>query len=379
MRADSYKNVTERLNAISEETNMPIGRKIILPSSITGTPRWEMEQFQDAMVMMMVLGRPDLFITMTCNPLWKEIQDELYPGQRASDRCEIVTRVFNIKKNIMIDLLMNGQIFGKAIAFLCVIEFQLRGLPHAHILVTLDNNDKMLTPEDIDEFIWAQLPDKEKYPRLYEKVTKYMTHGPHQTNADGTPIGPCMRRNKDGQWKCRFDYPKAFREETTISTRGYPEYARPDNGRNIEENGLDNRWIVPYNPYLLLYMDCHVNVERVFDIQSIKYMYKYIYKGPDRAAIQCGVPDESGTIIYDETNKFLDTRIVSAPEGCWHIFRYKMQEKSHAIIRLPLHLKGDETVMWNEDLSEEEIMEQLEPKKMLIGKNLQNFSTHYVF
>jgi hypothetical protein len=44
--AESYKNVEERMKKQSEESGLPIGKKIILPSSITGTPRWEAEQFQ---------------------------------------------------------------------------------------------------------------------------------------------------------------------------------------------------------------------------------------------------------------------------------------------------------------------------------------------
>ena len=42
---------------------------------------------------------PDLFITFTCNPYWKEIQDMLTTilGQRAEDRPDIVARVFRLK------------------------------------------------------------------------------------------------------------------------------------------------------------------------------------------------------------------------------------------------------------------------------------------
>jgi hypothetical protein len=44
--AESYKSIEERMKKKSEETGLPLGKKIILPSSITGTPRWEAEQFQ---------------------------------------------------------------------------------------------------------------------------------------------------------------------------------------------------------------------------------------------------------------------------------------------------------------------------------------------
>jgi len=49
---------------------------------------------------------------------------------------------------------------------------------------------------------------------------------------------------------------------------------------------VDNRWVVPYNPWLLLKYDCHINVEVCSNIKNIKYLYKYVYKGPDRIAME---------------------------------------------------------------------------------------------
>ena len=42
---------------------------------------------------------------------------------------------------------------------------------------------------------------------------------------------------------------------------------------------LDNGWVVPYNPILLLKFQCHVNVEIVGSVGAVKYLYKYITKG----------------------------------------------------------------------------------------------------
>ena len=54
-------------------------------------------RYQDAMAVVRKYGKPDLFITITCNPTWKEIKEELLPGQKAEDRPDITSRVFKLK------------------------------------------------------------------------------------------------------------------------------------------------------------------------------------------------------------------------------------------------------------------------------------------
>jgi hypothetical protein len=48
---------------------------------------------------------------------------------------------------------------------------------------------------------------------------------------------------------------------------------------------FDNRWVVPYNPYLTMRYQCHINVEVCNSITVVKYLYKYVYKGHDRALV----------------------------------------------------------------------------------------------
>ncbi|GJT67976.1 DNA helicase PIF1, ATP-dependent [Tanacetum coccineum] len=73
------------------------------------------------------------------------------------------------------------------------VEFQKRGLPHAHILLFLEQQDKMTTPAHIDKYISAEIPDKNEDPELYEIVTDHMMHAP--CGAD-RPSCPCMVKNK---------------------------------------------------------------------------------------------------------------------------------------------------------------------------------------
>ena len=104
------------------------------------------------------LGRPEYFVTMTCNPRWLEIAAELRVGQAPEDRPEVVARVFRQKLNVLLDRLVKGAKLGIVVAHLATIEFQKRGLPHAHILLVMAEGDRLTTAEQIDSVICAELP-----------------------------------------------------------------------------------------------------------------------------------------------------------------------------------------------------------------------------
>ena len=71
-------------------------------------------------------GKPDLFITFTCNPTWIEITRELAKyGQTHDQRPDIVARVFNIKLKRLMDDIKKNHIFGVPVAHIHVIEFQV--------------------------------------------------------------------------------------------------------------------------------------------------------------------------------------------------------------------------------------------------------------
>jgi hypothetical protein len=92
----------------------------------------------DAMALVRKYGKPDIFLTMTCNPNWDEINRELYPGQTPQDRPDLVVRVFRAKLEELKDKLLQKDILGKVKAHVYVVEFQKRGLPHAHFLLIME-------------------------------------------------------------------------------------------------------------------------------------------------------------------------------------------------------------------------------------------------
>ena len=62
---------------------------------------------------------------------------------------------------------------------------------------------------------------------------------------------------------------------------------------------LDNRWVVPYNPYLLTRYNFHIKIEVCSGLKAVKYLYKYIYKGHDKVVVHISV-DEDETTTIDE-------------------------------------------------------------------------------
>ena len=83
---------------------------------------------------------------------------------------------------------------------------------------------------------------------------------------------------------------------------GYPQYRGRDDGKYVLKKGVpfDNRYILPYNPYLSKRYSVHINVEICSTINSCKYLYKYVYKGPDMASVQ--VVDSQGDPLDNSTD-----------------------------------------------------------------------------
>ncbi|KAK6764532.1 hypothetical protein RB195_024742 [Necator americanus] len=236
------------------------------------------QSYQDAMAIVARYGKPTYFLTITCNPQWQGIQENLYNGQVASDRPDLTARVFHGKLQELCSDLFKKHVLGEVEAYVYVIEFQKRGLPHCHMLLIMKEGWKVRTVEEVDIAVSAEIPNEETEPDAHTAVTSFMLHrkcGIENSNS------PCMR---DG--KCSKRFPKALREETSMEVNGYPTYRRR-NCTTVEVSGHEysDEWVVPTNLYLLTKFQCHVNLEICGTISAVKYLYKYIYKGPDRARI----------------------------------------------------------------------------------------------
>ncbi|XP_056841667.1 uncharacterized protein LOC130494865 [Raphanus sativus] len=181
---------------------------------------------------------------------------------------------------------------------------------------------KEVTAAMIDEYISAEFPDRELDPEGFDLVERHMIHG------------PCGRRRGDsGSFVVKGDIK------------------------------LDHRYVVPHNLALLKKYQAHINVEWCCRTSAIKYLFKYITKGVDRATAHLQKKESAGivnqeekkkTSMVNEIDKFLECRYISACEGAWRLFAFPIHHNQPNVVKLPVHLPGEHLMVYDEsaDLSE---------------------------
>ena len=215
------------------------------------------------------------------------------------------------------------------------------GLPHSHILVIISDAHRPRTAVDVDNVISAELPDptrSDQARRLHEIVVSTMVHrecgAAHATAA-------CME-----QGRCSKGFPKPYAAETEWrDDHPYPVYRRrpaTEGGQEVMHGGrlITNQWVVPYCPYLSLRYAAHINVEVCCSVQSVKYLFRYIYKGPDRQMVRADNLIGGDNEIAD----YQDMRSIGASEACWRLFDVPMSQRQPNVVALQVHLPDQQLV-----------------------------------
>ncbi|XP_021985033.1 uncharacterized protein LOC110880914 [Helianthus annuus] len=317
LRSETVQNIQNANNAGKKDMSK-IGTRIFIPSSFTGGSRYMMQNYLDAMSLCKWFGYPDFFITITCNPNWPEVQRFLKDTTiRPEDRPDILCRIFKIKLDSITKDLKEGKLLGRVNSVVYTVEFQKRRLPHAHICVFMHSDNKILSVDQLYPIISAEIPDIAKDPELYKLLADYMIHG-------------------------------------------FLVYRRRDSSLSVVKSrvNVDNRYVVPYSKVLLKRYQAHINVEWCNQVGYIKYLFKYINKGPDRTTlrvVESGNQDEQEPVV-DEIEKYYDCRYISACESAWRIFSYDIHYRYPAVIRLPFHLPGQQNVVYGADDDIDEVL-----------------------
>ncbi|XP_023750894.1 uncharacterized protein LOC111899269 [Lactuca sativa] len=286
---------------------------------------------------------------------------DMHDQRDPQSRADIIARVFKLKVQSFINYLKQDKPFGEIDAYLYTIEFQKRGLPHCHTLIWVNAKYNIKTPEEVDAFITAELPDPLLEPQLHATITTCMIHVPCGLLNERAP---CM---KDG--KCSKHFPKPFLAATVFDTEGYTRYKHGPDAQHTTSCGtiIHNGYVVPYNKKLCSRFEAHINVEYCGWNMMIKYLFKYISKGIDRVryVIQkdVGVNDvgPSNTINeqpdvmcqekqrIDEIKTYLDGRYICPHEAAWRIFDFPIHHRNPAVQILSVHEENSQSILFKED------------------------------
>ncbi|XP_074341884.1 uncharacterized protein LOC141679280 [Apium graveolens] len=327
------------------------------------------QNFQDAIAVFRHIGHPDIFLTMTTNPLWDEVIQmmKLLPHCLPQNSPDVMARVFRLKLDQLIDDIKKKNYFGTCLGVMYVVEFQKHGLPHVHMLIWLDSASKLNLQANVDKFVSAEILNPETDPVGYAVVNAFMVNGPcGQEN----PKSPCMK-----QFKCTRHFPKKFCNSTTFDQSGFPIYRRRQSKITVTKGktNMDNQWVVPYNRDLLVKYQCHMNVEICAHARSLKYLLKYCLKGHDRATVEIrGKKRQSNNgkgldIGEDEIQSFFDGRYICGCEAAYRIFGFNIHYRSLAVQRLSIHLDENKYCTFRSNEALPKVAEREKEKHTQLG------------
>ncbi|GJU93579.1 DNA helicase [Tanacetum coccineum] len=260
-----------------------------------------------------------------------------FPGFTPGNRADIVCRVFEQKVNDFLSFCTMS------------LEFQKVRFAHCHTLLWVDSSNKIKEPTQIDDYISAELPDPVEDPIAYKVITELMMHVPCGV---ANPSAVCTEKGI-----CNKGFQKMYNDKTFFDINGHTHYRRRQTEVHFMkgESRLDNCNVVPYNRMLCLAFHAHINVEYCGWSMLIKYLFKYISKGPDRilGKIDRHVGNPSSSTVekhiqVDEIKNYVDGRFICPFEACWRIFDYPIHRREPAVQILNVHLENMQRVNFRE-------------------------------
>ncbi|GIQ82224.1 DNA helicase [Kipferlia bialata] len=333
-------------NNEEDSVGMPL-TKTVLPSSYNLGPRHLKMLELNCKRLIDEFNLPTLFLTMTLDPDNPDLMRaaEKFHNSDHKERDDLAARVFNDQVKRLDHLINNVEIFGKTLAFTYRVEFQERNLPHIHALIWLEI--PIITPDQVDEVIKAELPDPIDDPLLFELVRTHMMHGSSRRGCTqykcGRDAAELHGRDPHDYFrrhgKCTAGYPKDHAVTTVKNDRTGYTYRRRITGPGGRR---DNSRVIPYSPALLAIFQCPLNVEICTAINVSHYLHKdqnstqgYIFKQPP-------INRTVRVNQSDEITSFDVNRVLGPVEAAWQIYGFPMGKMTPSVDPLPIHPDGQQ-------------------------------------
>jgi hypothetical protein len=353
---EAQKRYFAREDEIRQETventtkDKDYGLRQFIPPSITDSDEYWHHVALKCFAISSQFGPPTFFLTFTMNPYWHEYQ-ALKRGNDVFADSAMVTLIFKQKLASLMKFIKSTNLLGKISAFVWRIEYQKRGLPHAHILFWTDLNTQDV--EAVEAVINVRYPKKSPFLK-----DQNMTEDMHVL-IDRFQIHHHCQRCRTADGKCKYGFPQELVASTTIRNHRY-QFAR------VEGEQL----IIPNNPELLAHFRSHHCLEVIHSNQCISYVLKYCAKNSDSGHIALESVLYEGHAVTKEQKLeyYAANRIASAPEcfavicGCW---RHHMKP---TVIILNIHLQGKKIVLTSGRSDAQQKIDNPSPLERYLGR-----------
>jgi hypothetical protein len=245
----------------------------------------------------------------------------------------------------------NRQILGKISAFLWRIEYQKRGLPHAHILFWSDFDTEDI--HAVESVVNVRYPKDSPFLEHEGMVSDF------RTLIDRYQIHHHSKRCQLPDGQCRFGYPQEVSARTRIRHHNY-HFARDSEETNI----------VPHNPLILAYFRCHHCLEVIRSEQCIGYVLKYCSKNSDSGRISLQKVFYEGHSITrsEQLQYYAATRISSASECFAGICGHWRHHMKPAVLILGIDLPGQKNSLTSGPANALEKIDIPSPLKRYFGR-----------
>ena len=204
-----------------------------------------------------------------------------------------------------------------------VIEYQRRGLPHAHLVFKFEDKEMPLYSDKDNLSKWIDHHISAVYPRTtsdeepldlhenYEEDLEYAeivkNHMIHKCFAECN--GGCLNEKN----VCSKGFDKNIVTNVTLfDEKGFPQYKRPT---------VRSVYVVPHNKYLLKDWNGRANVEFAGSVYTVIYLYKYLFKGSKKVKLQLTNADDVNN--NNEIKLYIRGRYLCAMDCYWRILGHE--------------------------------------------------------
>ena len=157
LRAATSEEVRAYLEKDLLAKGLQLGKVFRLNADVPLSVAWFQQKLQDAMTMFSTVQEPTFMLTLTSNFKWPEIVRNMPKLHIVENRVDIASRVFALRHENIMHLIMKKNVLGKVVTGSVSTEFQKRGGVHTHSLFGIKGAEK--TPEFVDEYISARIPE----------------------------------------------------------------------------------------------------------------------------------------------------------------------------------------------------------------------------